>query len=240
AGFVTDDDYNARLALKFTPDGGAAYQKADGKGGWVEYLKVPQEDSLTTNPIGFNKSGDVLYLIDSRKRNTGALTTLNLEQDKQEVVAEDEKADAGEVMTHPTEHTIQAVSFTYERQQWVFQDKAVEQDFKTLEKVADGEISVVSRTKDDQEWIVAFLMDDGPVRYYHYERPTKKSTFLFTNRSALSGWKLPKMRPVTIKSRDGLNLVCYLTLPGSADKKDQGHPDQPVPLVLDVHGGPWG
>jgi dipeptidyl aminopeptidase/acylaminoacyl peptidase len=240
AGYVTDDDYKVRFGIKVTPDGGTAYLKPDGKGGWVDYLKVPQEDSLTTNPVGFDKSGEVLYLIDSRKRNTGALTTLNIDQDRQEVVAEDEKADAGDVMTHPTENTIQAVSFTYDKQRWVFQDKAVEQVFKTLEQVSDGEISVVSRTKNDQQWIVAFLLDNGPVRYYHYDRATKKPTFLFTNRSALSNWKLPKMHPVTIASRDGLSLVGYLTLPASADKEGKGRPDQPVPLVLDVHGGPWG
>jgi len=240
AGFVTDNDYHARLAIKFTPDGGNAYDKPDGKGGWIDFLKVPQEDSLTTSPVGFNKSGDVLYLIDSRKRDTGALTTLNLENDKQELIAENQRADAGEVMTQPTENTIQAVSFTYVRQHWVFQDKAVEEDFKTLKQVAHGEISVVSRTKDDQQWVVAFLLDNGPVRYYHYDRPTKKSTFLFTNRSALSAWNLPKMQPITITSRDGLNLVCYLTLPAGVKETGNGRPFEPVPLVLDVHGGPWG
>jgi hypothetical protein len=104
AGFVTDNDYTIRLGIKFTPDGGSAFEKPDGKGGWKEYLKVPQEDSLTTNPVGFDKTGEVLYLIDSRKRNTGALTTLNLQNDKQEIVADNDKADAGEVLTHPTEN----------------------------------------------------------------------------------------------------------------------------------------
>jgi dipeptidyl aminopeptidase/acylaminoacyl peptidase len=240
AGFVADNDYNLRLALKFTPDGGAAYNKADGEGGWVEYVKVPQEDSLTTNPVGFDKTGEVLYLIDSRKRNTGALTTLDLKSDKQEVVAQNDKADAGQVLTHPTENTIQAVAFDYERQHWVFKDKAVEQDFKTLQQVADGEVNIVSRTKDDKQWIVAFLMDNGPLRYYHYDRPTRKSTFLFTNKTELEKWKLQKMHPVTIKSRDDLELVCYLTLPPGTDKEGKGRPDKPVPLVLDVHGGPWG
>jgi dipeptidyl aminopeptidase/acylaminoacyl peptidase len=240
AGFVIDNDYNIRLAIKFTPDGGSAYDKPDGKGGWKEYLKVPQEDSLTTTPAGFDKTGEVLYLVDSRKRNTGALTALSLQNDKQEVVAENDKADAGEVMTHPTENTIQAVSFTYERQHWTFKDMAVEQDFKTLQQVTDGEVNVVSRTKDDSHWIVAFLMDNGPVRYYHYDRTSKKSTFLFTNRTALETWKLQKMHPVTIKSRDGLDLVCYLTLPPGSDMEGKGRPGKPVPLVLDVHGGPWG
>src|SRR6266705_3267750 len=79
--------------------------------------------------------------------------------------------------------------------------------------VADGDITVTSRTLDDRQWIVAFLMDNGPVRYYHYDRPTKKERFLFTNRDELAKWPLQKMHPVVIRSRDGLDLVSYLTLP---------------------------
>jgi dipeptidyl aminopeptidase/acylaminoacyl peptidase len=36
-----------------------------------------------------------------------------------------------------------------------------------------------------------------------------------------------------------LNLVCYLTLPRDADPKETGRPNKPLPLVLNVHGGPW-
>src|SRR5262249_51512671 len=37
-----------------------------------------------------------------------------------------------------------------------------------------------------------------------------------------------------------MNLVCYLTLPPGTDKDEKGRPDSPVPMVLVVHGGPWG
>ena len=145
-----------------------------------------------------------LYFIDSRGRDTGALTTLDLKTGEQKVVAADDRADVGGVMVHPTENTIQAVSFTYDRIRWQFFDKAVEADFKYLKTVADGDITVTSRTLDDRQWIVAFLMDNGPVRYYHYDRPTKKERFLFTNRDELAKWPLQKMHPVVIRSRDGL------------------------------------
>ena len=39
------------------------------------------------------------------------------------------------------------------------------------------------------------------------------------------------MKPVTIRARDGLELIGYLTTPPSASG--------PLPLVLNVHGGPW-
>jgi dipeptidyl aminopeptidase/acylaminoacyl peptidase len=48
------------------------------------------------------------------------------------------------------------------------------------------------------------------------------------------------MHPVEIKTRDGLTEVSYLTLPPGSDANGDGKPDKPVPLVLLVHGGPWG
>jgi dipeptidyl aminopeptidase/acylaminoacyl peptidase len=240
AGFVFDEDYRPRLALKFTPDGGNSYSQQDDAGAWKEAFKVPAGDTLTTQPAGFDKTGDVLYLTDSRGRDTGALTTLDIRSGKQTVVAQDPKCDAGDVMLHPTERALQAVSFDYDRNHWVFKDPAVEADFAQLKKVADGEITVTSRTLDDKHWIVAFMLDNGPVRYYHYDRDAKKARFLFSNRKSLEGQPLQKMHPVIIKARDGLDLVSYLTLPPGADPEGKGRPNQPVPMVLFVHGGPWG
>jgi dipeptidyl aminopeptidase/acylaminoacyl peptidase len=239
AGFAIDEDYRVRLGGKFNPDGSMTYSQPDGKDGWKEFLAIPAADTLTTSPVGFDKTGDTLYLIDSRKRDTGAFTTLDLKTNKQTVVAEDAKADAAGVMLHPTEQTIQAVSFTYERTHWVFKDPEVEASFAQLRKVADGEISVTSRTLDDKHWIVGFLLDDGPVKYYAFDRDTKKATFLFSNRKSLEGLPLQKMHTPVIKARDGLELVSYLTLPPGSDTDNKGRPKSPVPTVLLVHGGPW-
>jgi dipeptidyl aminopeptidase/acylaminoacyl peptidase len=238
AGFVIDDDYEVRFGSKFTDDGGTVLMKPDGKG-WAEFLKVPMADSLTTEPVGFNKTGDGLFLIDSRGRDTGALVALDIKSGKMTVLAANEKADVGSIMAHPTENTIQAVSFNYDRTKWEAKDAAVGADLEKLAKVADGEINVASRTLDDKVWIVAFLMDNGPVRYYLYDRPSQKAKFLFTNRKELESQPLQKMQPVILKSRDGLDLVSYLTLPPGSDPDGKGRPSKPVPMVLDVHGGPW-
>ncbi|MFH1109516.1 MAG: S9 family peptidase [Planctomycetota bacterium] len=240
-GFLSDDDYKVRFAAKMTPDGGSEILKAADGGQWSSYLKIDMEDTLTTGPRGFDKAGKTLYFVDSRGRNTAALTTFDVETKKQTVIGEDAKADIGGLLIHPTEKNVQAYSANYLRNEWRVVDKAVQGDFDYLRTVAEGEFIVSSRSLDDKKWIVVYLMDNGPVRYYAYDRPQKKATFLFTNNQDLEKATLAKMTPLIIKSRDGLDLIGYLTLPPS--EKATGatpRPSKPLPMVLNVHGGPWG
>ena len=46
--------------------------------------------------------------------------------------------------------------------------------------------------------------------------------------------------PIEVESRDGLNMTGYLTLPKHADPNADGKTDTAAPMVLLVHGGPWG
>ncbi|HEY2882290.1 MAG TPA: hypothetical protein VGJ15_07645, partial [Pirellulales bacterium] len=146
AGFTVDEDFKVRFASKMAPDGGELTLQPDGKGNWTEYMKVGMEDNLTTSIDGFDKTGEVLYLIDSRGRDTGALKTVDLKTGAEKLIAENPLADVGGVMEHPTENTIQGVAFNYDRTHWQFFDKEVEADYNRLKKVADGEITIVSRT----------------------------------------------------------------------------------------------
>ncbi len=240
AGFLVDDDYRVRFAVNITPDAGQELLKPAAADKWQPYIKVGPLDAMTTNFAGFDKSGDKLYLLDSRDRNTAALAYIDLKTDKEHPIADDKRADISGVLAHPTEKTIQAVSFTYARTEWKILDDAVKPDFDYLKTVADGEIQITGRTLDDKRWTVAFLMDDGPVRFYLYDRqPERKAKFLFTSDSKLEKLPLVKMRPEVIKSRDGLDLVSYLSLPKWADTDGDGKPSQPLPMILNVHGGPW-
>ncbi|MFG0330881.1 MAG: S9 family peptidase [Phycisphaerales bacterium] len=235
-GFLTDDDYRVRMAMRMTPDGGSEILRYDD-GEWSSFAKIGPADALTTSAIGFDKSGETLYMTDSRDRDTAALKAVSLETGDSRVIAEDNRADVGDAMIHPTEKTIEAVGFNYKRKNWKVLDESIERDLEYLRTVADGDLEVVSRTLNDDEWIVAYLMDNGPVRYYHYERESQNAKFLFTNRSDLEGLPLAKMRPVVIDARDGKKLVSYLTIP-TADES-AGEAGGTWPMVLLVHGGPW-
>ncbi|WP_442484861.1 alpha/beta fold hydrolase [Aeoliella sp. SH292] len=248
AALVADDNYKIRLGFNYTPTGGQVWLEPKGEPGdkgYTDFEVIEEfgpEDAMTSGPAGFNKAGDVLYYEDSRDRNTAALFERNLESGESKLLAEDAKADVGGILAHPTKHTIQAVSFTFARREWKVLDDAIQGDIDFLTNFADGEFEVTGRTLDDRYWSIAYILDDGPVKYYIYDRQAEgdaRMRYLFSNRDDLDQYPLVKMHSPVIKSRDGLDLVSYLTLPPGTDEDGDGIPNRPVPMILDVHGGPW-
>jgi dipeptidyl aminopeptidase/acylaminoacyl peptidase len=238
--FHTDDDFNVRFATRLTADGGNEILKLDNAGNWELFTTVGMEDLFTTGVIDFDKDGETVYMVDSRGRDTAAFTSVNIETGATQTLAKDRDADiSGGVLIHPTEKTVQAVSSTYKRKDWQILDKSVKDDFKYLRRHVDGELSILSRALDDTQWIVADERDDGPVQYYRYDRGGQSAVFLFTDRPQLEGVALAKMHAEVVKSRDRQNLVSYYTLPVASDRRGKGKPDEPLPMVVWVHGGPW-
>jgi dipeptidyl aminopeptidase/acylaminoacyl peptidase len=240
AGFLTDDDYTVRFGAQFRPDGGVDMFRRNTAGQFEPFDRVGPDDALTTQPIGFDKSGRHLYQIDSRNRDTAALFTRDLTTGAQTLLAEDARSDVQGGIMHPREKTIQAVVFNYDRVRWQIIDPAIGDDLKYLQAVTRGDINVMSRTSDDSRWVVGYTKDDGPNRYYVYDRTARTASLLFSSRPALDSARLARMHPVEIKARDGLTLVSYLSLPLWTDADGDGRPGAPIPMVLLVHGGPWG
>jgi hypothetical protein len=110
AGFVADEDYTIRLATAFNDEGGTDIFKRNDKGEFEPYEKIGMEDSLTTGPGGFDKSGKLLYLTDSRNRDTGALFVRDTTTGKTTLLAEDPRADAGGTLADPKTGLVQAVA----------------------------------------------------------------------------------------------------------------------------------
>ena len=237
AGFNADDELNIRLATQMTPDGGSILlTKSDH--GYSELLKTNADDLINTQPLGFDKTAENLYMEDCKDRNTSALAKINIKTGEKQVLNFDDKSDLNDVIFHPTENYPQAFASNFDRKQWHIIDQSIQKDFDYINDLDEGDAEIISRTKDDKFWIVAFLKDTGPVRYYLYNRDEANAEFLFTSNKSLEGLPLAPMIPKIIKTRDGFDMVCYLTVP-------QGERSGPLPLVLDVHGGPtvrdeWG
>lgn len=244
-GFVLDDENNMRFAQKVMPDGSyEIYRLVNGQ--MSLFKTVPFDDTTTTSLIGLTRDSSKLYMLQSMDRNTGALYEIDMKTGAEKVIGENDKADISDAIANPKTDVIEAYSYEYLKSTDVVIDDNIKPDFDYLKSLTTDELQIVSRTQDDKRWIVAFTSDTGPVKYYDYDRYNKKAEFMFVHNSKLSDLVLNPMMPVVIKSRDGLDLVSYLSVPKSKLKsQDKIEVSEPMPLVLVVHGGPnardsWG
>lgn len=231
-GWVTDSQFEVRGALVAAPEGGFNLLiRKNEAAEWEKLVSWSAEDSLNSGPITFSKDGDSIYLVDSRDVDAGRLVKLNIPTGNIEVIAEDPQYDVGEVMIHPDTYEIQAVSFYRARKELVILDESIKGDFATITKLDHGDFVLTNRDNSDDTWLVAFIKDNGPVSYYAYERETQKGVFLFDHMPDLNKYTLAPMEPISFVSRDGLTIHGYTTYPPG--KRDN------LPMVLNVHGGPW-
>jgi dipeptidyl aminopeptidase/acylaminoacyl peptidase len=233
AGYFTDQRFRVRYAVRRGDDGEIEYLQPGTDGGWELFARIGADDAKATRAIEFSEDGRDLYWLDSRGRDTAAAVAQDLESGRMQVLAEDQRADFTSLLLDPLTQRPVAAAATFERTRWHVLDPDYEDDFSYLARRSSGDLAITGMSRDRRNWIVAYLHDNAPLEYFHYDRDRKQARRLFSQASALEGAPLVTMEPVIIPARDGLELVSYLSRPRNV------RPGARLPMVLLVHGGPW-
>nr|WP_211280093.1 S9 family peptidase [Sphingomonas dokdonensis] len=238
--FLADEQLNLRLASRPRADGGEDwFRVTNGAVEQTPFVSYGLDDAANTYPLGFTSDGATLYWVDSRDGDTSAIKAQDA-AGKMTLIAQDPRVDLEEGLFNPKTGVIEAYRQEYLKGEYVPVGDAVTADLAFLKAQNKGEFTVTSRTDADDKWLVAFDAVSAPASTWVYDRKAKALKQLYVSRPALVGAPLVPMHPAVIKSRDGLDLVSYLSLPREADANGDGKADRPVPMVLFVHGGPWG
>jgi dipeptidyl aminopeptidase/acylaminoacyl peptidase len=232
-GWLADAALTVRAAFQPQPDGSFSVMVRDDAGSdWRELLAVPAEDALSTDAIGFSQDGKSLLLSTSAGAETAQLVRMDIVTGAIEVLASDPVADVSGVKTHPDTREPQIVTVVKARSEYIVMDPAVAGDLAAIRALHPGDPVIQNADDADRVWLVAFTNDAGPVPYFAYDRHSGAATFLFEHQPELARYPLAAMEPFTYQARDGLTIHGYLTFPPGADRSQ-------LPVVLNVHGGPW-
>lgn len=224
----------------------------NAKSPWRDLLTIPFADCCFYGQVnggslvaGFAPGGKSLYVVNPLQSDKTRLVELDVETGREiREIASDSRCDVEyelggglanftpSVVTDPISGRVQAVGFTYARLEWKVVDPALSEDFAVLAKAHEGTFEIISRAKSDTLWLVQYTRPDGPGAYVLYDRTTRKIDLVFHDRLALATYKLAAMESTIITTRDGMKMLCYLTVPPGVDRKK-------LPLVLLPHGGPW-
>ena len=113
-----------------------------------------------------------------------------------------------------------------------FFDSALGADLSVFRSRGPADIRIISRSRDLTRTIVRVSTDRAAREFYLLDRTTGKRTLLAADPIAEYSDVLSSMVPISFKSRDGLDLHGYLTVPNGTDGRN-------LPMVLNIHGGPW-
>lgn len=238
-GYDFDKDGELRGFSKMFNGVQAQYYYKDLATGEFKLLKTTNWDDQF-NVISFNYAS-------TNKDEAYVMTNLN--GDKTEIVLYDLKknAEIKKIYANPSfdvsglslsrKRNWEVDYYAYEGERYVI--LPVSNFYKKLSaqltKEFNGkEFYVIDNDENETKFLIMVQSDKLYGTYYEYDAKTKKVSLLYNLMPQLKEADMAEMRPITFKSRDGLTIHGYITLPKAAllGKK--------VPLVVNPHGGPQG
>jgi dienelactone hydrolase len=236
-GNIFDENFELRILVQMMPDCSCNIYSLE-KGKRKLFKKIKHEDVKGTGPSHFGSDCKTLYCFESVGRDKSALVAYDVAKGSSRVLAENELADISEICCDPNTFAPQYACIDYLEPEIHVMDSAIKNDIAYLKKkLGRSNVNVKSRSQMDDVWLIRSSSSDSATKYYIYKRDPRKRMpislrLLFNSRPDLDGYCLQKKEPMIVKSRDGLDLVCYLTKSANfqrtAIKK----------LVIYVHGGP--
>ncbi len=236
-GYLTDAAGELAYALT-ADDGQTRLQRFDGK----KWLPCPVDlEDLQIVAVG-DQPGQLLVLGPRTAEKPRALHYLDATTGQlSEPVFQDEKYDlAGcRPYRHPNDGRLLGLRYEREIPTTVWFDPVYQKLQRKIEaslgKAAAGaRVSIVGSDRAEKRYFVAVRSDTRPQAYFLID--TEKGSISNVVPSVAPWIDPERMRPMSIinyKSRDGIVIDAYLTLPEGASK------EHPAPLVVLAHGGPW-
>ena len=232
-GWQTDHDGNLRIAV--TSDGvntSVLYRDAE-KDKFQTLITTNFKESMS--PLFFTFDNKNLYVASNIGRDKTAIYEYDIKNKKQtKLLYEHPEVDVVGLLRSDKRKKITGVTYTIDKSHYHFFDD----ERKTLqegleERLPGHEVMIVSRSKDERKVLVRTYSDRSLGSYYYFNRDTDDFKKLVDISPWLNEDELSEMKPITYKSRDGLTIHGYLTVPKGMKAKN-------LPVVVNPHGGPWG
>jgi len=232
SSWITDHAGNIRVAT--TTDGvntTLLYRKTE-QDAWKPVITTSFKETFA--PQFFTFDNKALYGVSNIGRDKAAIVEFDPETGKEtKVLFDHPEVDVSDLHYSKKRKVITSATYTTWKEERRFFDPVTEQLYTSLEHKLPGyDVYVVSSNKAEDTFIVRTITDRSLGSFYLYESNSGTLTKLADRNPWLKEEQLAEMKPIEYKSRDGLVIHAYLTLP-------KGKPSKDLPIVVNPHGGPW-
>jgi len=128
---------------------------------------------------------------------------------------------------------VDGVSYEDDRRRTHWINPALQRIQERIDRALAGKVNLILNRSDDGNRILVWSSAaDDPGTFYVYDRRARRIEAFASPYSQLDDRRFAPVRAVTYRSRDGIDIPAYLTLP-------PGRPERGLPLILLPHGGPF-
>ena len=230
-GWMTDHDGKLRVAVGTDGVNKSLYYRDTEKEDFKEIFS--SNFKTTFSPMLFDFDNKRFYVSTNVKRDKSAIKLFDPKTRSLSTLFSHPEVDVGYLGWSRKDKKITSITYTTWKTQRKWLDSKWEKIHRNIEKHFPGkEVRISSLNRDEDKAVVITFNDRNPGSYYFYNIKSKELKKIGDPRPWLKEESLVEMKPIQYKSRDGLTIHGYLTLPkGSSGKK--------LPLVVNPHGGPW-
>ncbi len=211
--WVADRDGKIRIAVQSDGVEGVILYRESEKEEFKPFIEMKAGDEV--NPLYFSKDNQSIYALSNKGRDKVELVKFDL-KGKEEVVFSNPTVDVMGAAYDSTRNQLLFGAYITDKLHYTFFDEKLKKLFTSIKEklnVSESELGLEDYNKEMTKFIVSVSSDTVYGKYYYYDSTTDKMTEL----GSLSPWLEPnnmaEMHPISYKSRDGLTINGYLTLP---------------------------
>ncbi|MFA1739389.1 S9 family peptidase [Lysinibacillus fusiformis] len=230
--WLADRNGNVRVAVATDGVEGAVLYRDSEKDEFRPFIKMGAGDEVM--PLAFSKDNKSIYATSNKGRDKVEVVKYDL-QGNEEVIMSNDEVDVSGVLYNAEKDKLLYGAYATDKIHYQFFDQDFEKLFRQIQNklgVHESEFGINDYNKEMTKFIVSVSSDTIYGKYYYYDSTTDELTELATLSPWLKAEELAEMHPISYKSRDGLIINGYLTLPKNKNAKD-------LPLIVNPHGGPW-
>ncbi|MEK5488248.1 S9 family peptidase [Lysinibacillus sp. FSL M8-0355] len=230
--WLADRNGNVRVAVATDGVAGTILYRDSEKDEFKPFIEVEAGDEVV--PLAFSKDNQTIYATSNKGRDKVEVVKYDLEGNEKVIMSNDE-VDVSGVLYSAEQDKLLYGAYVTDKLHYQFFDKKFEKLFRKIQNklgVHESELGINDYNKEMTKFIVSVSSDTVYGKYYYYDSITGDLTELATLSPWLKPEGLAEMHPISYKSRDGLTINGYLTLPKNQEAKD-------LPLIVNPHGGPW-
>jgi len=185
-------------------------------------------------PLFFTFDNRKLYVASNRGRDKAAIFEFDPAAAREgALLVESAEADIEALFHSRKRKVLTSARWVTSKVQRKFFDAHTEAMYRDIEARLPGyDVTLTSSSKDEDKFVVAAMSDRTPGKRYLYDSNARTLELLADIAPWLPEAQLSPMQPIVFEARDGLAIHGYLTLP-------QGREPRNLPVVVNVHGGPW-